>query len=150
MCTPKYFKLLYFIELDNRNSDYQEKLKSKTHSEQKMFSLCWEIDELSTLSKFGRQMLVNTKLLLDMISGDDANLEAANFPRRLSSLKGDMTDFVMRLSKFQRTPATHVFVIMVSSELRNCKLAIRFAHTMPTLLWHERKRYPPHPFEPYT
>ena len=47
--------------------------------------------------------------------------QAANLPRRLTDLKTKMIDFVRRLSKFKRTPATHVFVIMVSSELRSKK-----------------------------
>ena len=56
-----------------------------------------------------------------MASSNHADLQATNFLRRLSSLKVDLTDYVKRLSKFQRTPATHVFVVMVSSELRNRK-----------------------------
>ena len=86
-----------------------------------MFSLSWEIKELNALSKSGRLELVEIKSLIDVLSKDDADLQSTNLPRRLSSLKTKMTDFVKRLSRFRRTPAKHIFVVMVSSELRRKK-----------------------------
>ena len=86
-----------------------------------MFSLSWEIKELNALSKSGHLELVEIKSLIDVLSKDDADIQSTNLPRRLSSLKTKMTDFVKRLSRFRRTPATHIFVVMVSSELRRKK-----------------------------
>lgn len=86
-----------------------------------MFSLSWEIKELNALSKSGRLELIEIKSLIDVLSKDDADIQSTNLPRRLSSLKTKMTDFVKRLSRFRRTPATHIFVVMVSSELRRKK-----------------------------
>lgn len=112
---------VYLLELSSKSKDYQEKLQSRTHTEQVMFAICWEIDELNSLVESGRQVLVDIKTALDITSGSDADIQSANLPRRLSKLKTKMIDFAKCLSKFKRTPATHVFVIMVSSELRQRK-----------------------------
>ncbi len=45
----------------------------------------------------------------------------ANLPRRLCTLKSKLAGFVKRATRFRRTPATHVFVIMISDEFRKVK-----------------------------
>ena len=83
-----------------------------------MFSLCWNIDELKTLAAEGRQLLVDTKVLLDLVTArSDEDIVAANLPRRLCTLKEKLNDFIKRLTRFKRTPATHIFV-MISDEFR--------------------------------
>ena len=87
-----------------------------------MFSLCWEIEELNALSTSGRLELVEIQTLIDLLCKSQEHIQSANLPRRLSVMKTKMTEFVKKLSRFRRTAATHIFVIMVSSELRNQKL----------------------------
>ena len=86
-----------------------------------MFSLCWEIEELNALSTTGRLELVEIQALIDLLSKSQEHIQSANLPRRLSVMKTKMTEFVKKLSRFRRTAATHIFVIMVNSELRNQK-----------------------------
>ncbi len=86
-----------------------------------MFALCSSLDELKHLIENGRNLLVETKVLLDLVSANGTEVGAANLPRRLCNWKNKQTDFVKRLVRFKRTPATHIFVIMISSELRMSK-----------------------------
>ena len=62
--------------------------------------------------------MVDTKALLDLVL---ANSHTANLPRHFCTLKSKLTDFVKRASRFRRTPATHIFVIMISDEYRRIK-----------------------------
>ena len=83
-----------------------------------MFSLCWEIEELKALTESGRHLLVEMEVLIDVLRGND---EEHNLPRRICNLKNELIDFVKRLTRFKRVPATHISVIMISSELRRSK-----------------------------
>lgn len=70
----------------------------------------------------GRQLLVDAKVLLDSVSGrSEEDIFATNLPRRLCSLKEKLADFVKRITRFKRTPATHIFVMMISSDVRRTK-----------------------------
>ena len=44
-----------------------------------------------------------------------------NLPRKLVSLRGQMTAFVKRIPQYSRNPATHLLVIMISTEDRRRK-----------------------------
>lgn len=102
------------------NNEYQDKLQAASPKEQAMFTLCWEIHELTELVTLSRQQLVDVKVLLDMLFKESDNM-AANLPRRLHTFKSEQTQFVKRLTRFKRTPATHIFVVMISSDQRQKK-----------------------------
>lgn len=85
-----------------------------------MFALCWSIDELKILVDNARQLLVDTKVLLDFVVSS-ADVTEANLPKRLNNLKEKLAGFVNQITRFKRTPATHIFVLMISSESRRIK-----------------------------
>lgn len=86
-----------------------------------MLSLCWEIEELNALSTSGHLEIVEIQSLINLLCTSQAHIQSANIPRRLSVMKTNMMELVKKLSRFRRTAATHIFVIMIGSELRNRK-----------------------------
>lgn len=86
-----------------------------------MFSLSWDIEELKKLSSEGRILRVELSAAFDVASNADIAFQQYNMPRKLSSIRECLGTFVKGVVRFRRTPATHIFVIMISSELRDRK-----------------------------
>lgn len=82
-----------------------------------MFSLSWDIEELKRLNTEGRELRTEMSALRDMCTTGTEH----NIPRRLGLLRQRWLEFKKRVTHFKRKPATHVFVMMVSSEPRNKK-----------------------------
>ena len=89
--------------------------------EQPLFALTWDIHELSCLVSVGRTLRVDMATALDILSNSAADHQRLNLPRKLGSIRNRCADFERRTTKFRRKPATHVFVLMISSELRDKK-----------------------------
>ena len=49
------------------------------------------------------------------------SFQVENIPRKLSKLRKRLTDMHKRVVRFRRVVATHLFVLMISSELRDKK-----------------------------
>ena len=49
------------------------------------------------------------------------NFQPMNVPRKLTSIRQRLCELIKRVTKFKRNAATHVFVFMISSELRDRK-----------------------------
>jgi len=84
-----------------------------------MFSLSWDIEELKTLNTEGRN--IHRELLACINCCVPALLELHNIPRKLVSIRKKLLNFVKRTVYFRRTPATHIFVFMLSSDRRDLK-----------------------------
>ena len=106
-------------ELQKASSAYDERLKAGQAPEQTMFSLSWDIEELKTLSTEGRTLRTDIAAALDICSPD--TFQCHNLPRKLVSIRKRLHDFVKRVVHFRWKPATHGFVFMISSALRNQK-----------------------------
>lgn len=98
---------------------YEEKLQSSTSvAEKTMFALAWKVQELEQLVSLFQKLVVDTKCLIEKLQAPGYNPVRDNFQRQLHSTKERLTDAVRRLSKHERTAATHVMVFMVSPEGR--------------------------------
>ena len=86
-----------------------------------MFSLLWDVDELKRLNDEGRKIRAEISTTLSLHSLPAAARREHNVPRRLASLRTQLSAFIKGLFRFKRTPATHMFVLMVSSEWRDHK-----------------------------
>ena len=86
-----------------------------------MFSLSWDIEELKKLSSEGHSIRVELSSALDVVGSADLDLQQNNLPRKLSSIRERLASFVKGITRFRRQPATHLFMIMISSDLRDCK-----------------------------
>ena len=66
---------------------------------------------------------LNTDLaaLLDLMQLPEADQAKKNIPRRLSSIRERLLEVIQGVFRFKRVAASHVFVMMISSELRNKK-----------------------------
>ena len=77
------------------------------------------MDELDRIMKEGRQLYVDVSSLRSTICAKQRSGE--NIPRILSNLRPRLTDFVKLATRQRRVAATHVLVIMISSEERSVK-----------------------------
>lgn len=58
---------------------------------------------------------------MDKLQSQNYNPVQDNFARKLNLVKEQLLDVIKRLSKHQRTEATHILVFMISPESRNRK-----------------------------
>lgn len=68
-----------------------------------------------------RNLVVDISSLIDKVKDDQCDLVKENVARKLTLLRTSLTDAVKMLSKHQRVAATHIFVIMISTETRDRK-----------------------------
>ena len=118
---PKFVTLtIFYTALQERNKEYSEK-QGTGAATQSMLKLAWDVQELATINDMGRCILVECQVLLDKLNDPVYNAIEDNLARRLSSLRGQMTTFVKRVSRYRRNPASHLLVIMISTEDRRRK-----------------------------
>ena len=86
-----------------------------------MFALAWDVDELTQLGEKGRTLHAEILAAQDIASKPDVEHHLHNLPRRLSSIREKRLELIRNIMRFRRKPATHVFVFMISSELRDKK-----------------------------
>ena len=103
------------------SADYAEKQQNRTVPEKTMLSLIWDIEELKRLNEEGRKLRTEILLALDVLSMPQAVQHQHNLRRKLGVVRSSLSEVIKGLYKFKRTQATHVFVFMVSSALRNRK-----------------------------
>ena len=64
--------------------------------------------------------MVDISFLEELIQDDNRNKEA-NLPRKLTALREKMTCHTKGITRHKRVAATHVFVVMISTEQRTHK-----------------------------
>ena len=94
-------------------------MKEGKSTRQVLYSLGWTVDELGRIVKEGRQLYVDISSLRSTVRAKQRSGE--NIPRILSNLRPRLTDFVKLATRQRRVAATHVLVIMISSEERSVK-----------------------------
>ena len=90
-----------------------------------MYSLLWDLDDLKRLIDEGRQLCADISITMDIVS-------KSKNEKTPGLLRAQMRDVVKGHYRFKRTPATHVFVFMISSALRDKK---RYALPVQCLLY---------------
>ena len=112
-----YCKYHCFVALTKANYKYSSKLSEGKSTRQVLYSLRWTVDELDRLVKDGRQLYVDVASLRSSL-----HRSGENIPKNiLAGLRLRLTDFVKLTTRQRRVAATHVLVIMISSEERNVK-----------------------------
>lgn len=86
-----------------------------------MLKLSWDIQELTTLNDMGQHILVECQVLTDKLNDPVYNAIEDNLARRLLSLRQQMITYVKPVSRYRRNPASHLLVIMISTEDRRRK-----------------------------
>ena len=84
-----------------------------------MFSLSWDIEELKTLNSEGRSIHHELLMCIEYcVPGLFYEHNAASKPTSIRTL---LLAFIKQVPHFRRTPATHVFVLMLSYDLHDQK-----------------------------
>ena len=99
---------------------YEEKLRATNAPEKVMFSLLSDIDLLK-LNERARVLLTDISEAKDLLEQPQEERIEGNLSRKLSKIKIVLERSYKGGFHFKRIPATHVFLLMVSSELRNHK-----------------------------
>ncbi|XP_065905627.1 uncharacterized protein [Dysidea avara] len=106
-------------ELQTANTAYEEKLKDGSRTDQTMFNLSWDVEELKWIFSEGRGICGDIHACIEHCTADLFQLH--NVPNKLTSIRSRLLQFVKRVEHFKRVPASHVFVLMISAEQRNRK-----------------------------
>ena len=112
----------YDIGLKHAQTTYEAKLKSsKTGADKVLFKLAWQVKELQDLLLEVRNLWTEIASVVCKCRDISCDLIKENVAHKLSTLRNKSEDVVKKLSKHRRTAASHIFVIMVSSERRDRK-----------------------------
>ena len=111
-----------FLALKKANDKLCEKLSSgKRSTDKEMAALSWTVDELSKLNSMGRDLYIEVNNVLRLLEDPAMNLVQQNVSRRIISLKNDLLQFIRGITRYKRSPATHILVTMISQSQRNKK-----------------------------
>lgn len=113
--------LLFITALANAQHAFSEKTTQGNSPPKTLFELGWKVEELNTLVSDCRQLVVEAKTLVDKFEDASVDHVISNTALQLSKLRKNLTTFVRGISRQRRTPATHIFILMISCEQRNCK-----------------------------
>ena len=108
-------------ELQKANTAYEEKQRSHKASEKTMLTLLWDVDELKQLNEKGRKLFADVTAALDLVSDPIATQRDSNLPQKLMSIRTRLHELAKGVFHFKRVPASHIFCLMISSELRDRK-----------------------------
>ena len=111
-----------YLALQEKTKEYSEKQKAGgAPTTKSMLKLAWDLQELSALNHAGREVRVACEVLADKVKDPVYDLVENNLAREITVLREKLTFFVQRVSRYQRTPASHLFVVMISAEDRKKK-----------------------------
>ena len=68
-----------------------------------------------------QSLIATVSRVIEMVADPLVNLVDMNIAHWLSTIGETMSSFIRDLSRHQRVAATHIFVMMISSEQRNIK-----------------------------
>ncbi len=109
------------VGLKLTSDEYATKHKGGGYAEKVLMQLAWDVKELGDLVECGRKIIVECGSLDDKISDAEYDDVGDNFPKKISSLRESVCTFVKHITKYKRTAATHILVVMISPEERDVK-----------------------------
>jgi len=84
-----------------------------------MFSLSWDIEELKNIGREFHKLCSDLRECVNTCTHE--LFHESNVPRKLAQIRQRMCEVMKRIVHFKREPATHIFVLMVSSDARDKK-----------------------------
>ncbi len=105
--------------LHRASAEYDAKLTCGSTPDQTMFGLAWDVQELEAINSEGRSIRIEISAVMGLCMCN-ADIHS-NVPRKLEDLRKRWCSFLKRVMRFKRIPATHVFVFMLSNDLRDKK-----------------------------
>lgn len=95
-------------------SQYESKCEASKSSEKSLLTLAWEVNDVEELIQLGRKIVVELKLTIERLMDKGCNVVIENIAKKITFLRNELTPFIKNLSKHQREPASHIFVLMIS------------------------------------
>ena len=95
---------------------YEDKIKASKSADTTRFKLAWEVKELEEFIQLSRKLVMEMNVIGERIVDTGCSMVIENMAKRLTALRDSLSSFVKSLSKHQREAATHIFVIIISSE----------------------------------
>ena len=86
-----------------------------------MFEAGWKVEELKRLVDTCQQLISTVSVVIEVVDDPTTDMIHANVPHQLENVRKSVSAFTRDLSRHQRVPASHIFVMMISSEQRNFK-----------------------------
>ena len=82
------------------------------------------MEELKRLVDTCQQLISSVTVVIEVLDDPMMDMIQENIAHRLDNIRKLVSMFTRDLSRHQRTPASHIFVMMISSEQRNvCHIA---------------------------
>lgn len=107
-------------ELSDAEKKYCEKVQSK-ESNKSLFDAGWKVEELKRLIDKCQELIATISGVIQVVDNPMTDMIQANVAGRLGSVRETLSSFTRDLSRHQRSPASHIFVFMISNEQRNAK-----------------------------
>ena len=110
-----------FLVLTDVQKVFEEKSQESSAQSIALFGPAWKVEELKCLLKVNQELTVEAATLLGQFKDVDFDHQGANTSRRLAGLRKKLASFISSVSRFEQSPATHIFVFMISDERRSVK-----------------------------
>ena len=109
--------MLMFVGLQEAQTAYEEKLNSsKTGGDKALFKLAWQVKEIQDLLLQVRSLLTEIGAICAKCQDQNCNLIKENVAQKISNIRDRLEDAVKKITKYRRIAASHIFVVMISSE----------------------------------
>lgn len=115
------FLFLFYVALAAAEATYRDKSQQGVPQVKVLTQLGWKVEELQRLLKENQQITVNVNSLVCQLEGAATDIHVSDATHKLTNIKKQMTSFVRSISRYKRTPASHIFVLMISCERRQVK-----------------------------
>ena len=109
------------LALCDAQKAYEDKVGSVRTPQNVLLKPAWSVQELQELTSTVCQLIVDIASLKDKLQDPHYDIVKENTAPTLKCLRSELVEIVKKLSKHQRTAATHIFVVMVSPESRSKK-----------------------------
>lgn len=106
--------------MQESSKEYSEKQKFGAATKA-MLKLAWDLQELSAINDLGRSLLVECEVLSDKLKDPVYDGVQDNCARKLTCFRENLSSFVQRVSRYHRKAASHLLVVMISTEDRKTK-----------------------------
>ncbi len=104
------------------NPGNEDKLKAGKAMDKIILSLAWKVEDLKKLSEIGREILRKIDAIVEDAGGDAADCVWPIFRFNLiTALQEKLVDLGTGVTRYRRQPASHLFVMMITFEVRNSK-----------------------------
>ena len=109
------------LELAVAERQYCEKLESKENQSKLLFAVGWKVEELKRLVDSCQQLIATVSSIIGVLDDPLIDMDEANIAQRLHKVRENAYTSTRDVSRHQRVPASHIFVMMIASEQRNIK-----------------------------